>query len=462
MKTAIAMPRCIFFNARLDVDVPFGNGTLTDIFGWRTTESRAFSDVDGLPPLYQKDFPLSSFNLGTQQESEQFSNELRYTGRFFNRLHLTTGVYYFTNALDYHEWREFEGSVRAPAATRNEFGGGAYDVDTLGLFLNMDYDLTDWLTVTGGLRYTNEDKEVDLSYLQRNRETDLTAPGCNMVSGPVCPSHFKDDKNWNSLSPKIGLTLRPTDDIMLYWHWTRGFRSGNYNVRITSEGTDPSPTDQEQADNFELGFKSTLGTRLRLNGAVFFNMIQDLQRDVLVGSDAGAVQSFLNTADVELLGVEFDGSLVLLDNLILDGSMGYLDTNLTDVRHDLNQDGAVDGRDKGLELIRAPTWTYSLGLRRTLLVGTRARLNSRINYAYRDKEYHMDNNLGFHRQLKRLDAGADLHLNDGQWVVGVYGKNLLHQAAHGLNFVSSGWGDFSPLMKGRTFGLELTYHFVRT
>ena len=447
-----------FFNTRLDWDVAFGNGTLTDIFGWRTTHSDALSDLDGLPTNRQADFALSQFNLGTQQESEQFSNELRYTGRFFNRLHLTTGVYYFTNDLDYHEWREFEG--RAPGATRNEFGGGYYDVDTLGLFLNMDYDLTDWLTVTGGLRYTDEEKEADVSYMQRNSTTDVTAPGCNMVRGPACPSHFQDDKSWNSLSPKIGLTLHPTDGILVYWHWTRGFRSGNYNVRITREGTDPGPTDQEQADNFELGFKSTLGTRVRLNGAVFLNMIQDLQRVVLTGGAEGVVQNFLNTADVDIYGVELDGSFALLDNLVLHGAMGYLDSNLTAVRYDLNGDGAVDDKDEDLDLIRAPTWTYSFGLQHSLSIGNRHRLESRLNYAYRDKEYHSDNNVGFHRQLKKLDAGIDLHVNNGQWVVGLYGKNLLHAVPHGIHFVNPGFGSFSPLMKGRTFGLELTYNFT--
>ncbi len=447
-----------FFNARLDWDVAFGNGTLTDIFGWRTTQSDALGDLDGLPTHRQADFALSRFNLGTQQESEQFSNELRYTGRFFNRLRLTTGVYYFTNDLDYHEWREFEG--RAPGATRNEFGGGYYDVDTLGLFLNMDYDLTDWLTVTGGLRYTNEEKEADVSYMQRNSITDVTAPGCNMVRGPACPSHFRDDKSWNSLSPKIGLTLHPTDGILVYWHWTRGFRSGNYNVRITKEGTDPGPTDQEQADNFELGFKSTLGTRVRLNGAVFLNMIQDLQRVVLTGGAEGVVQNFLNTADVDIYGAELDGSFALLDNLVLHGSMGYLDSNLTAVRYDLSGDGAVDDKDEDLDLIRAPTWTYSFGLQHSLSIGNRHSLESRINYAYRDKEYHSDNNVGFHRQLKKLDAGIDLHVNNSQWVVGLYGKNLLHAVPHGIHFVNPGFGSFSPLMKGRTFGLELTYQFT--
>ncbi len=447
-----------FFNARLDWDVAFGNGTLTDIFGWRATQSDALSDLDGLPPPRKDDFALSQFNLGTQQESEQFSNELRYTGRFFNRLYLTTGVYYFTNDLAYYEWREFAG--KAPGATRNEFGGGYYDMDTLGLFLNMDYDLTDWLTVTGGLRYTYEEKEADVSYMQRNSRTDVTDSGCNMVRGPVCPSHFKDDKSWDSLSPKIGLTLRPTDDILAYWHWTRGFRSGNYNIRITREGTDPGPTDQEQADNFEIGFKSTLGTRARLNGAVFLNMIQDLQRIVLTGGVEGAVQDFLNTADVDIYGVELDGSFALSDTLVLHGSVGYLDSNLTRVRYDLNGDGTVDDKDEDMDLIRAPTWTYSLGLLHTLPIGNRHRLDSRIKYAYRDKEYHQDNNIGFHRQLKKLDAGIDVHMNHGQWVVGLYGKNLLHAVSHGIHFVNPGFGSFSPLMKGRTFGLELTYNFA--
>ena len=140
--------------------------------------------------------------------------------------------------------------------------------------------------------------------------------------------------------------------------------------------------------------------------------------------------------------------------------MGYLDSNLTEVRYDLNGDGAVDGQDEELDLIRAPTWTYSLGLRHTLPIGTRHRLDSRINYAYRDKEYHQDDNIGFHRQLKKLDAGIDVHVNNGQWVVGLYGKNLLHAVSHGIHFVNPSFGSFSSLMKGRTYGLELTYNYT--
>ncbi len=51
----------------------------------------------------------------------------------------------------------------------------------------------------------------------------------------------------------------------------------------------------------------------------------------------------------------------------------------------------------------------------------------------------------------------DIHLNDSQWVVGLYGKNLPNQVRHGINAVG---GAFSPLAKGRVYGLELTYRYT--
>ncbi len=452
-----------FFNARADWAVAFGNGTITDIFAWRKARGDALTDIDGQPA--DSVHPLRRFHFGTDLESEQFSNELRYTGTFFNRLQLATGVYYFTNALDYFEARQLE---FADGPLVHQFGGGYYDVDTVGLFLNLDYDLTDWLTLSGGLRYTHEEKEADIAYLPNNSVVnDPDDPGCHMLRGRRCPIDSSNDASWNSLSPKIGLTLRPLDQLMLYWHWTRGFRSGNYNVRITGirSADQEGPSDEEQVDNFELGFKTTLGSRARLNGAVFFNIIRDMQRDVLIpGGPSGAVQDIANTADAEIFGVELDGSFVLADGLMLHGSMGFLDAQYTDIWYDLNGDGSIDGTDRDLDLIRAPVWTYSLGLRHSVPLGSRFRLDSRVHYAYRDREYSQDNNSLYNRQLKKFDVGLDLHLNNSQWVVGLYGKNLLDEAGHGINFVSrnptSGIGSFSPLSKGRVFGLELTWHFT--
>ncbi len=436
--------RIHILSTRLDWTVPLGNGTVTNIFGWRDAQADALSSVDELAST------TALRNLETLLRAEQFSNELRYTGVFFDRLQMVTGLYYFTNASDYHERRKLADDP--PGRARVQNGGGLYDVDTLGVFMAGDYDLTDWLTLNAGLRFSYEAKEVDVTTIA----LDLTT--CSIVHGPACPSDFRDTETWTSLSPKVGLSYRYDDDTLLYAHWTRGFRSGGYNLRNTHPDIGPGPFDEEQVDNYELGFKSTIGGRARLSGALFFSQVGDLQREVAFGlPDGGFAQVVRNTADTDIFGLELEGSFALTQDLMLRAAMGYIDTEYTEVKFDLNRDNAVDRKDKALEPPRAPTWTYSLSLLHTLDIGSRHRLVSRVNYAYRDKEYNTDSNLGFNRQLKLLKAGVDLHVNDSQWVVSVYGKNLLGQVKHGINGLG---GAFSPLAKGRVYGLELTYYFT--
>ena len=480
-----------FFNARADWDIPFGSGTITNIFGWREGVGDGLSDADATP--------LTFFHGGGAQASEQFSNELRYSGMFFDRLFLTTGFYYFQNDLSYHEQRLFGD----PSGDILEFnGGGIYNVETFGLFMNGDYDLTDRLTLTLGLRYTHEEKAAEIANILRNVDV-----SCHIVTGPDCPTHFKDSASWNSLSPKVGLTYRLDTETLLYAHWTRGFRSGGYNLRdsffdLTQGLSDVEIAglealglevardlgtegfDEERIDNFEIGVKRTWGDRVRLNASFFYNFVDGLQRELAFGEDLPApdpvtgrpvitfvdgkptiqtvqniVQVIRNTANAEFWGLEMEGMMVLSPGLVFLGSLGYVEPDYTKVKFDLNRDGKLDSKDAALEPPRAAHWTYSLGLLHDLRVGTRARLASRVIYAYRDKEYTNDDNTGFNRQQKMLQAGMDIHLDNSQWVVGLYGKNLLDYARFGTD-IQLPTGTFSPLMRGRVFGLELTYHFT--
>ena len=388
-------------------------------------------------------------------------------------------------------------------ATILEFnGGGIYNVETFGLFAAGDYDLTDRLMLTLGLRYTHEEKAAAITNILRTGDI-----RCHIVAGPDCPIHFKDSAGWSSLSPKVGLTYRLDAETLLYTHWTRGFRSGGYNLRdsffdLTQGLSDAEVAglealglevardleaevfDEEQIDNFEIGVKKTFGDRVRLNASFFYNLVDDLQRELAFGEDLPApdpvtgrpviifvdgrptiqtvqniVQVIRNTADAEFWGLEMEGMMVLSPGLVFLGSLGYVEPDYTRVKFDLNRDGKLDDTDENLEPPRAARWTYSLGLLHNLRVGTRARLASRVTYAYRDKEYTNDDNTGFNRQQKMLQAGVDIHLDNSQWVVGLYGKNLLDYTRFGTD-IQLPAGTFSPLTKGRVFGLELTYHFV--
>ncbi|MBT8101186.1 MAG: TonB-dependent receptor, partial [Gammaproteobacteria bacterium] len=193
----------------------------------------------------------------------------------------------------------------------------------------------------------------------------------------------------------------------------------------------------------------------------------DMQRELNLPSEgAGVVQLIRNTADATVTGLEIDGTFSLTDNLLLLASVGVIDAEYDEVREDLNGDGNIDGLDKDLNLPRAADLTYSIGFVHDLDIGEWGYLSSRINYAYRDESAYTDSNLGFILNQAILDAGLDFYSNSGNWVFSLYGRNLLDEVKHGgdtqlpdvIGPVPTG-GTFSPLSKGRVYGVEVTYTF---
>ena len=353
----------------------------------------------------------------------------------------------------------------ATPAHRAIDGGGKYTVDTYAWFNCVDYDLNEAWTLNAGLRYTYEKKKADIASSPLN----TNAP-CNVLDG-TCPIDFSDDKDWNSWSPKAGATYALSDNAMLYGHWTLGYRSGGYNLRNTAQDTvnfGPGPFDEEKVTNYEIGYKgSLLDGRARVNAAMFYTTVDDMQREInLADPITGVVQVIRNTADAELWGIEADGTFSLLDKLIAIASVGYTHSEYTSVKFDLNGDGLIDGQDEDLDLPRAAEWTYSLCLNLDTELGDWGYMTSRVSYAYRDDSAYTDNNLGTLNSLDIVDAGIDYHTANDKWVVSLYGRNLLDDTKHGgdtqlpamLGSVELG-GTFSPLAKGRTVGLEVTYTF---
>jgi iron complex outermembrane receptor protein len=434
--------------------VGFGDGTVTNVFGWRDSEQEALADIDGQP--------VSIFHAPSALNAEQFSNELRYTGNFWDRATVTTGLYYFTNEFNYDESRLL-GSFLTPDGSpfASFYGGGNLDIETYAAFAAVDYDLNDSWVLNLGLRYTYEEKDAEVQTLPPTNG----AP-CSVIDG-TCAIDFEDDENWDSWAPKVGVTWALSDDARLYSHWTRAYRSGGYNLRNTSvdPGDSPGPFDEEQVDNFEIGYKSEF-SRGRLNAAVFYNEISDMQREVNKPGPIGVIQLIQNTADATIIGAEVDGAFAITDSLLATASIGYIDAEYDDVSVDLNEDGVIDGRDESLDLPRAPEWTYSFGLNHDLDIGDWGYMASRISYAYRDETAYTDSNYGFILEQEIVDAGLDFVSNDGHWVFSLYGKNLLDEVKHGgdtqLPATLSGipWGGtFSPLAKGRRYGAEVRYNF---
>ncbi len=444
-----------------NIDVAFGNGTITNIFGWRDYVSSGSSDIDSTPQSF--------FHADFWSNAEQYSNELRFNG-VFGKSNVTTGIYWFTNEVNYHERRNLLGIATggiAPALRQD--GGGDYFVDSLAAFFSIDHEMSDSWTLNAGIRFTNEKKEAKIASLVRNTSSFPNLTECNVVEG-TCPFDFEDKESWNAWSGKLGATYDISDERMVYGHWSRSQRSGGYNLRNTAIDTvnlGPGPFDEETVDNFEIGYKSELGGRGRFNAAVFYNLIDDMQREINLSDPiSGVVQVIKNTADAKIFGFEFDGTYALTDNLVLMASLGWIDPSYTEVRFDLNGDGVIDEEDENLKLPRAAEWTYSIGLTHSLVFASGGELSSRINYAYRDDSYYTDNNLGFLLSQDILDIGLDYTTASGHWVFSLYGRNLLDSVNHGgdtqlpslLGPLPLG-GTFSPLSKGQVLGLEVTFNY---
>jgi iron complex outermembrane recepter protein len=444
----------------LEFNWDIGEGRLTNIFGWREVDVTGDSDIDGSP--------IANFVSSLSLDQEQFSNELRYNVLLNDNWDVIAGVYYFEQ-----EVRATNGRVtRSPTAERiadpfdvmgtttqvRSLGGGQVDHSTWGVFLSNDYDLTDTITLTAGIRYTEETKENVKIYPR-------ALGACNVDTG-ACPTDQvprKDD--WSSVIPKLGMQWTLAEDAQVYGHWTRGFRSGGFNLRSAVEN--PPAYDQETQDSYEVGLKSTFADgRIRFNGALFYNEIEDLQRTTLIVVDSDLRQDIGNAADAVIKGAEIELSFLLTDNAGLNIGVGYLDGEYSSVKSDLTSDGVVDSADKDLKLARLPELSYNIEVTYDFALGDAGSLASRLAYSFRDETFYDDRNRGVLPKYSMVDAGLIYMPANADWTVSIYGKNLTDEAVFGAVIpigTSFAPGDssqyFAPLQKGRRYGVEVKYDF---
>ncbi len=446
--------------AEVNWDVSFGEGTITNIFGWRQAKGTTRGDIDATP--------LFLFHADSTTDQDQISNELRYAGRFFDTVDLTLGGYYFTQDIEYNEIRNILGGFRFFN------GGGVQDQKTYAVFGQADIDLSDRFTLILGGRWTREEKDVVISNLLLN-----TTPCDVRVSGS-CTEDFVDGDSWENFTGKVGFEYAARDDLNLYAHFTQGVRSGGYNFRNTSLASVPvlgglpnpafdplflpGPFNEENVNSWEAGFKAQPGDgKAVVNFALFLNDIDDMQRELNLSDPiAGVVQVITNTADATIWGFEIESQIALTDNFLLEGSLGYTngeyDSLLFDVGAPAVSPGVVDQADLNLEIPRLAPWTYGVGFIHSMDLGSVGTVNSRFRYYHRDRSFYTDNNLGFLNEIDSIDASIALTTFNDRATISLYGKNLLHDVQFGGDTQlpgSLGGGTFSPLAKGRIVGIEL-------
>lgn len=192
------------------------------------------------------------------------------------------------------------------------------------VFGEAAFDITDKLTVTGGIRFFKSDNSLKgfygygLGYSSGTGEGACFKPA--EIEGSPCTNLDKRVKE-NGNTKKINLTYKVDPDKLVYVTYSEGFRPGGINRR----GTLP-PYHSDVLKNYEFGWKTTWAdNRFRWNGAVFLEKWNDFQFSIV---GANGLTEIKNAVSAEIKGAETDFSFAVTPGLTLNGAATYVDAKL--------------------------------------------------------------------------------------------------------------------------------------
>jgi iron complex outermembrane receptor protein len=487
--------------------------SLKSISAWRYTGAEQNDELDhtGSPFLHRTNSVHPT--LSGERETDQYSQEFQLTGHAFkDRLHYVAGVYWFNEVTDGNPQVSYVGPYDPAISGLFLLNSSTTvldaDNEAIAVFGQVDWEFSENWRATVGLRYTDEDRELERerydtvpSSLDANGGTVLPVGGPLFLTGP----DFVYNEDWDiefrdytrgttsdsDVTP-MGSLQYLFDDTgwidtgSVYLTYSEGFLSGGLSEAPTGELVEFKP---EEVENWELGFKLDLmDRRLRLNGALFHTDYTNRQLTTVVinpetGNPAGAT---INARETTIQGFELESTWLATERLILTFNMTLNDADIEDyddlqltlattpepaadcVRNDLSvvQVDLCPNDRSSENLPRIPEETYllagqynwdsSLGL-----------FTGRLQASWKfDIDYCFDSTscrLGGWLEDKQFDLSARITWAspNERWAAAVYGSNLTDEEylVGGTALIeSSGTGGIA-VAPPRMYGAELQYRF---
>ena len=456
---------------------------LADEFNLNGTVSYDFGDFNFTSITSYRDQELTSNNPfaggGTVvfigQESDIFAQELRLSGQSFDdRLQWQVGGFYADE-----EGTDTD-NVGAPGTVRLT---GAQN-ETLAVFGQGTFAITDRLNFTGGLRYTEEDRSLAL--LSESR------PGGLFINVPF------QDVSFNGTSWLASLDYAVTDDAIVYGSISRGFRSGGIDdERLNLLDVEPPTTTDDDGNvividvpleditiepefvlNYEVGLKGDFfNNTLRWNTAAFYSDYTDIQVQtfdpVLLDPNGQAVISLANGAEAEIYGFETELTYAPNDKLSFGGTLGYTKADFIEFEFVDPASGTVIDRTD--DTLGGPEWQASAFVRYEDYVSDGIKAGAQLNVTHRGSEDLIDGadapafvNAGLFEDQSELNSyeivngQIDFDIEQYDLNVAFYGRNIFDTEfdSTGFSFVALGL-PLSQRAPGapRTYGVRVRKSF---
>ena len=440
-----------------------GGNTLTAIVGQRSTRQVKTNDTD-----YS---PVDLLSVHYADDFKQTSEEVRIASPNQGAARYVVGAFHLNETAN-TERAAIVGSAAATAIaavvpglgplTFAQVGvppgtivanSGTVKTDTSALFGSLDYDLLPALTLNLGARYTHETKNVLFNL-------GSATPTALAVFKVGALNNYTNSRDENNLSPSVGATYAVSKEQNVYAKFSRGFKSGGWNVDFISAAAAANPSfNTESVDTYEVGTKGQmLGGRVRYDLSVYDSTFKNFQVFQFVNLGSTSVLQLSNAAGAQSKGL--DGSLTwrATKQLDLGVNFGVVHATFTSFAGCTATQSCT-----GNQLPYAPKFTSALTANYGLPV---ASLNGKLNfygeYSYRAKSFSDPVNDSVTQSLpsrELVNARVAFSPNDSHWDFNLWAHNVFNQdtvTLRGQDFLGT---YIVKRMEPRMVGIQAKYFF---
>ncbi len=295
------------------------NLTLTSVTGYWDYRHREYTNYD---------YTSYAVVVSKQGESgESWSQELRLQSNFDGPVNFMIGAFYEDMERDLDAPVQilpglFVGGPFQAADPNNPYDGSYINyhqhwdnwIESFSAFASVDWAINDKWEISGGLRYTEEDRHSIGGNIHEN----------GLAFSPGGVQYTPADKADN-VSPEITVSYNITDDVMVYGAWKNGFQSAgisnpgtvaNYTMFTPEEQNDILVFDETTIEGVEVGLKGYfLDGSLQLEMAGYFYESKDLQ--VAIFNQNTTTFTLQNAAVAHNLGFEVEATYQFNERLQL-------------------------------------------------------------------------------------------------------------------------------------------------
>ncbi|NQX94114.1 MAG: TonB-dependent receptor [Erythrobacter sp.] len=428
------------FGATLNTKYEFDAVELTSITSYWESEGSSRGDVDGGNLVTGPGFIPFPADTQDSIDLQQFTQEIRLASTSEGPFGWQVGAYFFTSDFDVTT----VGFTFPPPVTVNHTN------DAWALFGQLSYQLSDTLRLTGGLRYTDDEKDFFV------------------VSGAAPqPVSVQDDNfDWD-----ISLFADLSDDTSVYARIANAFRAPTIQGRDVAFFAAPSVAQSENITSYEVGFKSELADNaIRLNGSVFYYTVEDPQFTAVGG--AGNLVQLINANEGEAWGFELDSAFQVSPELLFTLGLAYNDTQINDANLAVGicaqctvTDPTVDIGGSTRALVdgnpfpNAPEWSGDFTASYTMPVGDDDEF-----FIFTDWVYLGDTNFLLYESLEfnsgaRIEGGLRVgyRANGGQYELALFARNITSE--DNVQGVIDFNNNTAFVNEPRVFGASVNFNF---